>query len=444
MYHPSMFPLSKLIARLLFFVAAGFLLLQCSSSKTITSTTAAAAPPGDTAPIFPQYRGENRDGIVATTSPIPAWPSSGPSLLWKHPIGPGFSGIVSDHHHFYTTFVADSTEFIGAFQISDGINIWRTPIDSVFVNSEFGDGTRSTPVLHGPHVFILSGSGTLHALLRASGAPIWAVDFTERFEARIPRFGYSMTPLIDGNQLVIETSGLIKVDETEKTFVNHLAAFDINSGSLLWEYRIDGGTAGYSSPIMAMLNGRKCYIFITSGNVMALSTSGELLWQHKSLPGVIAMPIFVAPDKLFVSSSQDDGCVMLQITADADSARVEELWQNRSMRNHFNSSAYYNGHIYGFSSATLTCVDAVTGKRKWAKRGLGKGSVLIAGDQLLALGDRGELVLAETTPDQYVELARFQALNGKSWTAPTYQDGRLLLRNLGEIACYQLTEPVTH
>ena len=150
------------------------------------------------------------------------------------------------------------------------------------------------------------------------------------------------------------------------------------------------------------------------------------------------MPLFVAPDKIFASGAEGVGATLVRITEDGDKAKAEEVWQTRFMRNHFSSSVVQDGHIYGFDNATLKCLSVESGEMAWAKRGLGKGSLILVDRHLLVLSDRGQLLLLKATPDGYEEKGSVQALEGKSWTSPTLSHGRLYLRNHTEIVSYDL------
>ncbi len=170
---------------------------------------------------------------------------------------------------------------------------------------------------------------------------------------------------------------------------------------------------------------------------VSVSLDGKILWRGPSLSQIIAMPVFVPPNKIFISSSVENGCLLIQVLPDG---KVETVWQNKEMRNHFNSSVYYKDHIYGFSSSTLKCLEAETAQRKWSTRGYGKGSLIIADEKLLVLSDQGKLAMIEATPKGYKELAQAKVLEGKSWTCPTISEGRIYLRNQKEMACYDLTK----
>ena len=177
-------------------------------------------------------------------------------------------------------------------------------------------------------------------------------------------------------------------------------------------------------------------------NVVSVTPAGKVVWTHPFAPDSSvkpALPIFVEPDLLFVSASYDIGALTLRMKSNADSIGVEEVWQSRVMRNHFNSSVPLDGHIYGFDNATFKCIEASTGEQKWAKRGrMGKGSLIYADGHLLVLTETGRLLLVEATPESYVEKAAVQLLEGRCWTAPALSDGRLFLRNRDEMLALDL------
>jgi outer membrane protein assembly factor BamB len=150
--------------------------------------------------------------------------------------------------------------------------------------------------------------------------------------------------------------------------------------------------------------------------------------------GPMASPVVFDGNKIFISTVRSHGFCVVEV---AD-GKVTEILKAGTMKNDFSSSVVYDGHIYGFNVAALQCVSASTGEKKWTKRGLGKGSLIRVGNQLMVLSDKGKLVVVQATPDTYTEKASFQALEGKSWTAPSFSDGRLYVRNLTEMACYQL------
>jgi hypothetical protein len=151
-----------------------------------------------------------------------------------------------------------------------------------------------------------------------------------------------------------------------------------------------------------------------------------------------ASPVFIAPDRIFASGAEGVGGTLVRITFDGETYAATELWKTPFMRNHFSSSVVHGGHLFGFDNATLKAIAVADAKLAWAKRGLGKGSLMLADGHLLVLSDQGKLLLVEATPGKYVEKGTVQALEGRCWTAPTLSDGRLYLRNHTEMVGYDL------
>ena len=153
-----------------------------------------------------------------------------------------------------------------------------------------------------------------------------------------------------------------------------------------------------------------------------------------------AMPVFIPPDKVFISSSYDTGGAVYQVKKTGDKFAAAELWRNRNMKNHFKSSIYEGGYLYGFDDRTLKCLDAATGEEKWRQTGFSKGSLLLVDGHLVVLSEAGLLALVDATPVAYKEKSRFQALEGRTWTMPSLSDGRLFLRNQKELVAFAIME----
>jgi outer membrane protein assembly factor BamB len=384
-----------------------------------------------------QYRGPNRDGVATENTSIKAWAKGGqPFQVWKMPIGEGFSGIVVTGEQLITAVADENNEYLIGFDKTTGQEIWRTALGKMFVE-EMGNGPRSTPTIDGDFAYILDSTGGLFCVDINSGKHVWKVSLTDTFNIRRPRRGFSTSPLILGETLIIHGGG------ENSAFIG----LDKRTGKTLWQ--TGDSAAGHSSPFSAVINGVEQSVFTIARVIekngerqileeaVSVSTDGKILWRGPSLSQIIAMPVFVPPNKVFISSSVENGCLLIQVTSDG---KVDTVWQNKEMRNHFNSSVYYKDHIYGFSSSTLKCLVAETAQRKWSKRGYGKGSLIIADKKLLVLSDRGKFAMIEATPKGFNELAQAQVLEGKSWTSPTYSDGKIYLRNQKEMACYDLTK----
>jgi len=376
---------------------------------------------------WPQFRGPARDGFAADRL-LRTWPAEGPTVVWRTKLGPAFSQIAVTGGRAFTGFAEGDTEYVGAFDAATGKELWRKPLGETFVQEEFGSGPRGTPTVAGGVVYAFGGRGVLKALSAADGAVAWEVDMTKALGAKVPRFGFAGSPLVIDDRVVLEVGG----SEDRR-----LVAFERKTGKVAWSAL--QGPADYGSPLVAEIDGVRQIVHASGAIVAGISLDGKELWRYKLEEAAIASPLLLPGGRVFVSSTSDSGCVMLRVKKGESGFAAEELWKNRNMRNHFNSSVYVDGHIYGFDNATLKCLSAEMGEVAWAKRGLGKGSLLVAGDRLVILGDLGLLVVAERTPEAYRELGRVQLVDGsRAWTAPSVAGGKVFVRNLVEMACIDL------
>jgi outer membrane protein assembly factor BamB len=373
---------------------------------------------------WPQFRGPNRDGISPEAAVLKSWPASGPKVLWKAPLGEGYSQVVSTKGRLYTLAQQGEEQVAIAFDGATGKRLWRTRIDSEY-NDGQGDGPRSTPTVDGELVYVLSANGNLAALRAANGQAAWQHDLRAEYGANPPQWGVSTSPLVEGNLLIVNVGG-----SGNKSIV----AFDKTSGKTVWTSQGDG--AGYSAPIAITVRGVRQVIVFTADAILSISPKdGRLFWRSgwKTDYDVnAATPIFLPPDKLFVSSGYGTGSALLQINR----TNVTEVWRSRGMKNQFSSSVLHDGILYGFDDSTFKAIDAATGKERWKQRGFGHGSLILAGGHLIVLSDRGKLALVQATPEEYRELGNAQVIEGKCWTSPSLADGRLYVRNEEQLIAF--------
>ena len=155
-------------------------------------------------------------------------------------------------------------------------------------------------------------------------------------------------------------------------------------------------------------------ITVANQKINALDTDGNELWSHLWPQGEShSMPLFLPPNRIFASGTEGVGAAMLKVTRTEDGFAVEEEWANRFMRIHFSSSVVHGKHIYGFDNATLKCISTDDAALGWAKRGFGKGSLILADDKLIVLSDRGQLLLVKASAESYQQLASVQAFEDR-------------------------------
>ena len=379
---------------------------------------------------WPQYRGLNRDGISKETALLKTWPASGPKVVWKAPVGDGYSGMAIVGNKIYTMDAKGQDEFIVAMDAATGKELWRYRNDSNFMNDQ-GNGPRGTPSVDGETIYAFGANGTLAAVNAKDGAKIWSHDVKKELAGKVPIWGFSSSPLIEGELLILPIGG---------SGNNAIVAFNKKNGAIVW--RSQGDEPGYSSAIAVDIKGTRQILAFSGTKLLSVAPAdGKLLWSYNWKTDWFvnaAVPIVVPPDKVFISTGYGVGSAMLKVNSAGGKSSVEEVWMSKSMQNHFNSSVQHNGHIYGFDNAILKCIDANTGEEKWKKAGFGKGSLMLADGHLIVLSERGRLLMVEAVPEAYKETASAEVLQGKCWTMPTLVNGKLYVRNQKEMVCLDL------
>ncbi|HAF29781.1 MAG TPA: hypothetical protein DCG75_12115 [Bacteroidales bacterium] len=376
-----------------------------------------------------QFRGSERNGLALNASIKDTLFEGSYQMQWKKDIGSAFSEITVSGNKIYTMLSEkiDSVsgfEFVAAFDAKTGNEIWRSQVDSIFIDVDgWGNGSRSTPAVDEEFIYSFSALGKLTATTIKDGKNIWQVDFVKEFGSTRPRWGYSTSPLLVDDILIMEVGG---------TDSHAFAAFNKKTGEVKWTKA--NGNAHYSSPVLANIEGQNQIIFANGGFIYSYNSKGDTLWTYKTpVRSAMSMPVVIEQNKIFVSTAAA-GFIILEINDN----KPKEFLRGSTMKADYSSCVYYKGNIYGFHIAALQCISAETGEKKWTKRGFGKGSLIIVDNKLMVLSDTGKLIQIKATSDSYTEQGSFQAIKGKSWTAPSFANGKLYVRNLTEMACYVL------
>jgi outer membrane protein assembly factor BamB len=370
---------------------------------------------------WPQWRGARRDGISPETGWRLQWPATGPKRLWSAQVGEGFSAVAIRGGRLYTMGNTGGKDTVYCLATGTGKVLWRFSYPC-----PPGDhsGPRATPTLDGNRLYTLSREGHVFCLNATSGARIWGKNLARETGAGTPRWGFASSPLIDGNRVIYNVG-------------THGTALNKVNGRVAW--KSGAGTAGYASPVAYTVNGQRgVAIFTSSGLVGVNPANGRSLWQFPwdtQFEVNAADPIF-SGNTVFISSNYNRGGALLRL---GEGDRPSVVWENRNMRNHFNSCVLLGGYLYGNDQNTLKCIDLRTGAERWRRRGMGKGGLIAANGHLLVLTERGTLVLSRANPGRYTELAHTSVLRGTCWTAPALANGLVYCRSHeGELVCLDL------
>lgn len=412
--------------------------LDASRAQQGRATTVAIP---DGAAHWTDFRGPNRDGHYTQQPILTHWPKAGPPLLWRQPGGGGYASFVMAHGRAFTIEQRREKEVVAAYDLATGRELWEHGWPAAF-NDQWdmgGIGPRATPTWHEGRVYALGAEGQLACLEESTGRLLWQRNaLAENHSANLD-FGLSAAPLVVDGNLVVP---LGHPDEARGTTV---VAYNKLSGAIVW--KTAAGKLAYNSPMLVTLAGRRQILLAGAHHALALAPEdGRVLWKFPwAVPydNNIAQPLLLGGDKVFLSAGYGAGSVLFEIRRKEKEGGFEaaELWRSKQMKNKFTSSVFWQGHIYGLDEDILVCLDAATGQRRWKEGRYGYGQLLLASGHLLVLCGNGDLALVRANPDRHEEVARVPGVKGKTWNHPALAEGRLLISNGAEMACFDLSLP---
>lgn len=425
-----------------------FLAQRSHSSETATAaSSAAAAAPATTAeppaePLalaagdWPGFRGPQRDGAASGVAIETDWANAPPKLLWKHAVGPAWSSVAVIGYRLFTQEQRGEVEAVVCLDAATGRELWAHEDPARFAEPVAGAGPRATPTFDAGRLYTFGAKGLLNCLDAGTGKVHWSRDVLADTKVEVPMWGFSSSPLVSDGVVVVCAS-----DNKEKGV---LAAYQAADGEPAWTSPT--GKFSYSSPHLAKIGGQTQLLFLSELGLAALDpATGKVLWEHAaSGSGWRAVQPHPADDDTVLLGSEDIGLLLLDVKRSNDAWAAAERWSSKSMKPSYNDFVVHRGHIYGFDGGVFSCVDLATGKRQWKGGRYGHGQVLLLADQelLLVLSESGEVVLLAANPQKLEELARVQAIAGKTWNHPVVAHGRLYVRNNEEMACFDV-EPST-
>jgi outer membrane protein assembly factor BamB len=405
------------------------------SSKEPAAGVPSTAPHEAAPEDWPGFRGAARDGVVRGVKIRTDWTASPPVELWRRPVGPGWSSFAVQGGRIYTQEQRGEDEVVTCYDEATGAPVWTHRDRARFFESNAGAGPRATPTLADGRVYTLGGTGILNALDAATGAVVWSRHASSDSEGtpsmgdggttKVPDWGFAGSPLVVGDLVVVAVAG-------------QLIAYDVASGTPRWTG--PAGGVSYSSPHLVTMDGVEQVLLVSGAGLTSVSPpDGRVLWQHKVRGFPIVQPALTGDgDVLFAAGNTST--VRLGTKRSPEGWTVAQRWASTGFKPYFNDFVVHKGHVYGFDGRILACVDVADGERKWKGGRYGNGQLVLLPDQdlLLVLSEDGELALVAATSDAFRELARFPAIEGKTWNHPVLAGDTLLVRNAREMAAFRL------
>lgn len=426
---------------------------------------------------WPQFLGPRANGTSAETDLLDAWPTNGPPLLWEKTIGTGYSApsvrddLLVLHHRI------KDEEFVEAFDAASGKPRWRYAYSTDFIDPYgYNNGPRCTPLLTSNRCYTFGAEGKLLCLDLPTGRLIWQRDTNKEWNVPQAFFGVGSTPIVEGKLLIVMVGGQPN---------SGVVAFDAATGKTVWEnvgektwhglpkedwrgeplvdWAREDKQASYASPIAATIQGNRHVLCLMRQGLVSLAPLTGAVnftrWFRTPVPESVnaATPV-VVDNHVFISAAYYRiGSLLLRVRSGG--TNYDEVWRSNALELHWMTPIYHNGFLYAFSGrnepdSRFRCVEFKTGKVMWERDEqwrpystkqppvYGRGSLILADNKLIALGEGGLLGMFKLNPKQPEEICRFQPpqLHYPCWAAPVLSDKKMYLRSEDRLLCYNLAK----
>jgi outer membrane protein assembly factor BamB len=406
--------------------------LKSRSNKIATESRESTEPAVTLAnAAWPSFRGSSRDGKLLGVSLSEDWTASPPKLIWKTQIGPGWSSFSVAGNRLFTQEQRGDKEAIVCLDAKTGQTVWEHEYVSRFWESVAGAGPRATPTIADEGLFSLGANGILTSLNATTGAKIWERDIQVDAKRKPPMWGFASSPLVTQGVVIVHAGGAED---------KGILAYDAITGEPKWSTA--SGDHSYSSAQTASLEGVSGVLMETNAGLQFINPKdGSTIWKFDSpSTNYRTLQPLVLGNSILLANSLGEGTKRLSVSRDAEQWNIKEEWASRDMKPDFNDFVEHQGSLYGFDGNIFACVDLATGKRQWKKGRYGNGQVLLLCDagQMLLTSEAGELVLLRADASKMVELAKFPAIEGKTWNHSVMVGNLVYIRNAEQAACYEL------
>ena len=395
-------------------------------------------PPSARAQEWNQWRGRDRDGVVHDFVAPETWPDQ-LHRRWQVEVGTGHSTpvVVGGRIYLHTRDVETDSEVVSALGLSDGELIWRDSYPAPYrmhpAGRAFGKGPVSTPLVADGRLFTLGKAGVLSCYDLESGERVWQDNFGGEFAAKFPLYGTGMSPILEGDKLIVHVGG---------PGDGALMALDPVTGEVIWSLQGDGPS--YVSPIVVELEGQRQVVTQTDGYIISVAVdSGHLLWRlpfRTEFDQNVISPVLHG-DKLILSGLNQP-LFAIRLSREGDTWTPHELWSNPSTSLYMSTTVSVGDRLFGMThrrKGQFFAMNADTGKAIWTSEGRegDNASFLVLDDILAVLTDSAELILLRPDADEFSPLRRYTVADSQTWAHPVVTHDGFLIKDLSSLALWE-------
>lgn len=382
---------------------------------------------------WPQWRGPNRDGVVASFTAPKVWPDK-LKTIWKVPVGIGHSSPVVVGRRVYLHSRQEENEVVSCFDLDSGKQLWRDSYPTPYMMNpaavSHGKGPKSTPVVYNNKLYTFGISGILSCYDAATGQVRWRKEFSKQFKATSPLFGAATSPIVHNGLVIVHIGG---------HDAGALTAFNAETGDVKWSWTGDG--PGYASPIVFEGGGASQFVTQTQKSIAGFSgANGELLWQipfeTEYVQNIVTPVVY---EQTLILSGLDKGTTAIRVIKRGQKWETEQVWQNAEVSMYMNSPVVSGDFLFGLShkrKGQFFCLDARTGKTLWSSTGRegDNAAMVAAGKFLFVLTDGAELIVARSDPKQLEVLKKYSVAESPTWAHPVVVGSRILIKDASTLS----------
>jgi outer membrane protein assembly factor BamB len=406
----------------------------------LSIVAAVAMPTVSESADWAQWRGPNRDGISSEQGLLQRWPAGGPKLIWQvRGLGDGYGApSVADGMIYIVVNKGLEQESVKALDVKDGSQRWSTPIGKVGEPNQRPNypAARSTPTVVGDSVYALGSDGDLVCLESASGKIRWQRSLRSDFGGAPGQWAYAESPLVDDDLLIVAPGG----EEAA------LVALNRDTGESVWKAAVPGSKqAGYASIVTGNAGDVKQYIaYLGLGLVGVEAATGKFLWLYDGTKGQANSATPLVSGDFVYSGAGRVGGGLVKLTSKSNEFEAEQLYFSPKLPNAQGGSIKVGDYLYGGGRSTMMCIDFESGEVRWEERIPDSASMCFADNRLYLHLNNGDVMLVESSPEAFREQGKFSPPNqpdrgkAKAWAYPVVANGRLYIRDLGSLWCYDL------